>query len=228
MICLFVLGFLYSLVSRHLCVKLGAAGLPQLDVNPISHLRFFYESSTSHLRAFDEGTTLLRLLHDAFFEVLGKVGAHLGGCAFGSDLGNVVLDHQLYQLLEGGLGRIPTQLGLGLGGVAPEVHHVGGTVEVLAHGHHGLSSRRLYIPVAHASARDDINGWRQQPFTAGCPTLLRDGRAGPADMGEGRPPRAETHDVGLELLVLFFQEKRTENQAAVYRSHPRMPPQGMT
>jgi len=26
----------------------------------------------------------------------------------------------------------------------------------------------------------------QQPFTAGCPTLLRDGRAGPADMGEGR------------------------------------------
>lgn len=43
-----------------------------------------------------------------------------------------MLDHQFDKLLEAGLGRIPAQTGLGLGGVAPEIDNVGGSVKVFA------------------------------------------------------------------------------------------------
>ena len=70
------------------------------------------------------------LLYNSFFEVFCEVGADLGGSAFGGDFGDVVLYHELDEVFEGGFVRIPTQLGFGLGGVAPKVDHVGGTVEV--------------------------------------------------------------------------------------------------
>ena len=43
---------------------------------------------------------------------------------------HVVANHELDQLLEGGLGGVPAQLALGFGRVAPQVHHVGGAVEL--------------------------------------------------------------------------------------------------
>ena len=50
-----------------------------------------------------------------------------------------MVHHQLHELLEGGLLRVPAQLCAGLGRVAPEVHHVGGPVEVRAHLHQHAS-----------------------------------------------------------------------------------------
>ena len=70
------------------------------------------------------------LLDYALFEVLCQVRLHLVGSALGSDIGDVVLHHELDQLLEAGLGGIPAQFGFGFGRVAPEVDDVGGTVEV--------------------------------------------------------------------------------------------------
>ena len=70
------------------------------------------------------------LLHDAFFEIFCEVRADFGGGAFGSDLCNIMLNHELDKLLKAGLRRVPAQLGLGLRRVTPEVDDVGGTVEV--------------------------------------------------------------------------------------------------
>ena len=70
------------------------------------------------------------LFHDTLFEVFGEVGADLGGSTFGSDLCHIGINHQLYELLKRGLVRVPAELGTGLGGITPEVHHIGGTVEV--------------------------------------------------------------------------------------------------
>ena len=52
-----------------------------------------------------------------------------------------MLHHNLDELLETGGLRVPAQLALGLRGVAPEVDHVGGTIEVLAHGHERLAHK---------------------------------------------------------------------------------------
>ena len=79
------------------------------------------------------------LLDDAFFEVLGEVGADLGGGTFGGYLGDVGLDHDADKVFEGGFVGVPAELGLGLGGVAPEVDDVGGTVEVRRDAYDGVS-----------------------------------------------------------------------------------------
>ena len=63
--------------------------------------------------------------------------------AVGGDLTHVVIDHELHKLFERRGLRIPAKLGLGLGRVAPEVHHVGRAVEVLRHGHNGLTRRNV-------------------------------------------------------------------------------------
>ncbi len=71
------------------------------------------------------------LFHDSFLEVFGEVGAHLLAGTLDGYLGHVGVDHEIDKLLERGLGRgIPAEFPAGLGGVAPEVDHVGGTVEV--------------------------------------------------------------------------------------------------
>ena len=64
------------------------------------------------------------LFDNAFFEVFSEVGADFGSSTFGGDFGDVGVDHDLYQLLERGLGWVPAELGLSLGGVAPEVDDV--------------------------------------------------------------------------------------------------------
>ena len=79
------------------------------------------------------------LFDNALFEVFSEVGADFGGGTFGGDFGDVGVDHDLYQLLERGLGGVPAELGLSLGGVAPEVDDVGGAVEVGADFHEGLA-----------------------------------------------------------------------------------------
>ena len=84
---------------------------------------------------------MFRLLHNALLKILGKVGPDFGGGAFGGDFGDVVFDHELDELLEGGFGGVPAEFGLGLGGVTPEVYDVGGTIEVFADGYDGLADQ---------------------------------------------------------------------------------------
>lgn len=71
------------------------------------------------------------LFYDALFEVLGQVRADLLIGPLDSHLRHIGIDHNLYQLLEACLHRIPTQLGLRLRRVAPEVHYIRRAVEVL-------------------------------------------------------------------------------------------------
>ena len=54
-----------------------------------------------------------------------------------------MLHHDLHQLLKAGLCGIPAQLGLGLGGIAPKVDDVGGTIEVFANSHNRLANELL-------------------------------------------------------------------------------------
>ena len=48
---------------------------------------------------------------------------------------HVVLHHDAHQFFKAGLGGIPAQLCFCLGGVAPQVDHIGGTVEIRADFH---------------------------------------------------------------------------------------------
>ena len=61
-----------------------------------------------------------------------------------------MLHHDFNQLFEGGCLRVPSQLGLRLGGVTPEVHHVGGTVEVFADSHNHLAVGHVDTLLVHA------------------------------------------------------------------------------
>ena len=70
------------------------------------------------------------LFYYSLFEVLGEVGTDFHGGVFGGDFGHVGLDHEFDKLLEGGLVGVPTEFGLGLGGIAPKVDYVRGTVEI--------------------------------------------------------------------------------------------------
>ena len=79
------------------------------------------------------------LFNDSFFEVLSEVGADFRGGTFGGHLGDVVLHHQLHQLLKTCLCGIPSQFGLGLGRVAPKVDHIGRAIEVLTDGNQCLA-----------------------------------------------------------------------------------------
>ncbi len=53
----------------------------------------------------------LRLFHDAFFKIFGKVGAYLFAGAFYGYFGHVGIYHEVDELLERGLlGRVPAEL----------------------------------------------------------------------------------------------------------------------
>ena len=70
------------------------------------------------------------LLHHTLLQILGQIGVDGVGEVFGGNLLHVVLHHDLDELVEsGGLG-IPSEFLLGFGRVAPEIDHVGWTVEV--------------------------------------------------------------------------------------------------
>lgn len=79
------------------------------------------------------------LLHNSLFKILGQVGAYLGGHAVGCHLGHVVLDHNLHEVFERGGLRVPAELGLGLGGVAPEIDHISRAVEIGAYSNENLA-----------------------------------------------------------------------------------------
>ena len=49
----------------------------------------------------------VQLLHDAFFEVLGKVGSYLSCCTFSCYLGDVGFDHDADEVFEGSLVGVP-------------------------------------------------------------------------------------------------------------------------
>ena len=72
--------------------------------------------------------------------------------AVGGDLAHVVIDHQLDEFFERRLLRVPAELFLCLGGVAPEVHHVGRAVEIFGYGHHGLAGCNVDAFFVHAFA----------------------------------------------------------------------------
>ena len=79
-------------------------------------------------------SSMARLFDYSFLKILGEVGPDLGGGPLGGDLGHVAVDHDVHKLLERGLRRVPPKFGLRLCRVTPEVDHVRGAVEVLAHG----------------------------------------------------------------------------------------------
>ena len=79
------------------------------------------------------------LLHKSLFGILSKVSSYLRSNVIGCHLGHVVLDHNLHELFERGGLRIPAELGLGLGGVAPEVDHIGRAVEIGAYSNEDLA-----------------------------------------------------------------------------------------
>ena len=65
---------------------------------------------------------------------------------------HVMMDHDLHKLLKRGLLRVPAEFGLGLGRVAPEVHHVGRAVEVFRDCHDGFAIRHVDSSFVHALA----------------------------------------------------------------------------
>ena len=73
------------------------------------------------------------LLHNTLLEILCEIDTHHTGHMVCGNLLHVVLHHDLDKLLEGGGLWISTQFVLGLRGIAPWVHHIGGTIERLAH-----------------------------------------------------------------------------------------------
>ena len=110
------------------------------------------------------------LFHYPLLQILRQVHLPDIRCGVvGSDFGHVVLDHQLYELLEGGGLRIPAEFGLGFGRVAPEVYDVGRTVEVFGYGDNGAADK---VGVGGAGNGDDD-------------TLLIDAFAFPAELDAG-------------------------------------------
>ena len=83
------------------------------------------------------------LLHNTLLQVLSEVGADFGGSAFGGNLGYVMLDHQLNQLLEAGLGGVPTKFCLRFSRIAPQVHNISWSIEIFAHANNGLANEGL-------------------------------------------------------------------------------------
>ena len=70
------------------------------------------------------------LLNDTLFKIFGEVGAHAFAGTLYSHLGHVGVGHYLHQFGERCLLRVPAEFCAGLCGVAPEIYHVGRTVEV--------------------------------------------------------------------------------------------------
>ena len=68
------------------------------------------------------------------------------------DFLHVMVDHDLHKLLKRGLLRVPAEFGLGLGRVAPEVHHVSRAVEVFRDCHDGFAIRHIDSSFVHALA----------------------------------------------------------------------------
>lgn len=93
------------------------------------------------------------LFYDALFEVLGQIRADLLIGPLDGHLRHIGIDHNLYQLLEARLHRVPAQLGLRLRRVAPEVHDIRRTVEILRdlnqHTTRGLVYALLVGTLAH-------------------------------------------------------------------------------
>lgn len=81
-----------------------------------------------HHKAF-----LLILLYNTLLKILGQVHADLLVGTLHGHLRHIGIDHDLHQLLERGLRGVPAQLVLGLRGVAPKVHDIRRTVEILRH-----------------------------------------------------------------------------------------------
>lgn len=110
------------------------------------------------------------LLHNPLLQVLGQVHLpHIRGGVVGGDFGHVVLDHQFDELLEGGGLRVPAELGLGFGRIAPKVDNVGRAVEVFGDGDHGAADK---VGVDGAANGDDD-------------TLFVDAFAFPAELDAG-------------------------------------------
>ena len=84
-----------------------------------------------------------RLLNDTFFEILSEVGAYLHAGILSSYLSHITLHHNLHEILEACGVRIPSELCLSLCRVTPEIHHVGGTIEVGRYLHERLADEFL-------------------------------------------------------------------------------------
>ena len=54
-----------------------------------------------------------------------------------------MLNHELDELLEGGGHRIPTKFILSLGWIAPEIHHIGRTIEIFRYGYNDLAYKKF-------------------------------------------------------------------------------------
>ena len=71
-----------------------------------------------------------KLFDNALFEILSQVRLDVLLSALDGNLLHIVVDHDLDELLKRGLGRVPAQLALCFGRVAPEVDDVRRAVEV--------------------------------------------------------------------------------------------------
>ena len=60
-----------------------------------------------------------------------------------SDFSHIMLNHELDELLEGGGHRIPTKFILSLGWIAPEIHHIGRTIEIFRYGYNDLAYKKF-------------------------------------------------------------------------------------
>ncbi len=72
--------------------------------------------------------------------------------AVGGNLSHVAIDHNFHELFKRSLLRVPAEFGLGLGRVAPEVHHVGRAVEIFGHGHDNFAVCDVDSLLVHAFA----------------------------------------------------------------------------
>ena len=104
----------------------------------------------------DLSNIVIRLFNNTFLKVLSEICAHLSRSAFGRNLGDIMLNHQLHQLFEGCLGGIPAQLSLGLGRITPKVDNIGRAVEVFADANQRLSDKRFGTLDADADLIDAL------------------------------------------------------------------------
>ena len=86
-----------------------------------------------------KATTIPLLLYQALLEVFSQVRAGHACNVVGGNFLHIVVDHDLHELFERRLLRVPAEFGPRLGRVAPEVHHVGRAVEIFRDGDDGLA-----------------------------------------------------------------------------------------
>mgnify|MGYP007007082665 FL=1 len=68
----------------------------------------------------------MKLFDNALFEKFSQIGLDMLLGALYGDFLHVMIDHDPDKLCKGGLCGVPTQLTLGLAGVAPQVDNIGG------------------------------------------------------------------------------------------------------